>query len=295
MKIKTSISENIFNVFNIILLSIFTLLCLYPFYYVIIFSISDPQLSAQGVTLLPRGITLFNYISIFELRNISTAFFISVSRTIVGTITALFCCSLFAYLVTKPMYFKKTIYRMFIFTMYINAGLIPTFLVMRSYGLFDSFLIYILPGLLGAFNVILIKTYIEQLPRAVEESAEIDGAGFFTIYAKIIMPLSIPILATICVFVAVFQWNSWFDAHIYIMNRDLWPMQLVLYRYLQEAEAAAARLQVSVLDAGSGGARITPVAVRMTITAVVTIPILLVYPVAQRYFTKGIMIGAVKG
>jgi putative aldouronate transport system permease protein len=193
------------------------------------------------------------------------------------------------------MYFRKFIYRFVILTMYVGGGLIPTYLVMRYLGLRNNFLVYILPGAVSAYYVILIKTFIEQLPESLEESAKIEGAGTFTCWFKIIMPLSKPILATIVVFAMVGQWNSWFDAMIYMTRDDLKPLQLILYEYLQEAQRLSDRIKEGLESGTAVKMSLTPDTVRMTVTAVITIPILLVYPFMQRYFVKGIMIGAVKG
>lgn len=175
--------------------------------------------------------------------------------------------------------------------MYLNAGLIPWFLTMRMYHLNNNFLVYILPGAVSAFYVILIKTYIEQLPQALEESAKLDGAGYITIIMKIIFPLSMPIVATILVFASVGQWNSWFDNYILVQNKGLKTLQLVLYEYLQQANAISSDSHTLSLRAKV----VSPKSVKMTITMLVTLPILIVYPFMQRYFLKGIMMGAVKG
>ena len=283
-----------FDWFNIIVMAVIALLCFYPFYYMLVYSFSDPQLSKYGVSLLPKGFTLENYRKVLTLSNILSAAGISIARTVLGTLLTVLCCALFAYLVTKPMYGRKIIYRLLVVTMYVNGGLIPTYLVMRLYHLNNTFLIYILPTALSAYNVILIKTFMEQLPPSLEESAVLDGASPMVRWWNIIMPLSKPILATITVFAAVGQWNSWFDAHIYMTDSSRWPLQYILYRYLTEAQQAAAMLDKD-LNGDMQIKEITPAAVRMTITAVITIPVLLIYPFMQRYFVKGIMLGAVKG
>ncbi len=283
-----------FDWINVVLMFLMMLACFYPFYYMLVYSFSDPQLSKFGITLLPKGFTLENYRKVLTLPNILSAAGVSLLRTGIGTLVTVLCCSLFAYLVTKPMYGRKIIYRMLVLTMYVNGGLIPTYLVMRLYHLNNNFLIYILPSALSAYNVILIKTFMEQLPPSLEESAILDGASPIVRWWHILMPLSKPILATITVFAAVNQWNAWFDAHIYMTDSSKWPLQYILYRYLTEAQQAAAMLEKD-LNGDMVAKEITPAAVRMTVTAVITIPILMVYPFMQRYFVKGIMLGAVKG
>ena len=284
----------LFDWLNAVLMVFIMLVCFYPFYYMLVYSLSDPQLARMGVSLLPQGFTLENYRKVLTLPNILSAAGVSILRTGAGTALTVLCCSFFAYLVTKPMYGRKLIYRMLVLTMYVNGGLIPTYLVMRLYHLNNNFLIYILPTALSAYNVILIKTFMEQLPASLEESAILDGASPVVRWWRVLMPLSKPILATITVFAAVNQWNAWFDAHIYMTDSSKWPLQYILYRYLTEAQQAAAMLEKD-LSGDLQTVEITPAAVRMTVTAVITIPILMVYPFMQRYFVKGIMLGAVKG
>lgn len=283
----------IFDLFNIIFLSIFTLLCTYPFYYMLCYAFSDSTLANKGITFYPRGSTLKNFVEVFQLEELPMAFLVSIYRTVLGAIVTLLCCSFFAYLVSKrEMYFQRFIYRFVVITMYVNGGLIPTYLVYRAYGLRNTLWVYILPAAINAYYVILLKTFIEQLPSSLEEAATIDGGGIITVFSRVILPLSKPILATIAVFAMVAQWNSWFDAHIYVTKEEYYPLQYILYNFLQEAQRAANALQET---GEASGTSITPNSVRMTITAIATIPVLVVYPFMQRYFVKGIMIGAVKG
>lgn len=290
---KRSTSEIVFSVLNVTILLLFSVMCIYPFYYMLIYSFSDPA-RAISITILPKGFTLSNYAKVFQLSGIGRAALVSLLRTIVGTVITLGCCSFFGYLVTKEkMVGRKFIYRMFVITMYVDGGLVPTYLVMQAYGFVNSYWVYLLPTALSAYNVILIKTFMEQLPASLEESAHLDGAGVVRCWWSIILPLSKPILATIAVFASVTHWNSWFDAHIYIMDSDMWTLQYILYRFLQQIQELAASLEDGTRQMES--VTITPSTIRMTITAVVTIPILTVYPFMQRYFMKGILLGAVKG
>lgn len=296
MRYKKSAASVIFDIVNVTVMILFVFLCIFPFYYLIIYSLSDPRLSAAGITWYPKGFTFSNYIKILTLDNIGRAAVMSLSRTVLGTGFMLICSSFYAFLMTKQsMYFRKFYYRALVVTMYVSGGLIPTFLVYQAYGFYNSYFIYILTGMINAYNVVLIKTFIEQLPPSLEESAKLDGAGPFTVWARIIMPLSKPIIATVAVFGAVAEWNSWFDTHLYIPDSKLWTLQYVLYRYLSEAQELARRVEQGREGQEISRSQITPAAVRMTITSVVTIPILFVYPFMQRYFIKGIMIGAVKG
>lgn len=211
----------IFDILNHLVLLIIVIACIYPFYYVIIYSISDPNLASKAV-LLPKGFSLQTYKTIFSLNNIVGAFGISVLRTVLGTTLTVVCTSFLAYLMTKnEMFLRKIIYRFFVITMYINAGLIPWYLTLRAYGLKDNFLVYILPAMISAYYMILIKTYIESLPTSLEESAMIDGAGYFRVFCSIIFPLCKPIVSTIAIYAAVAQWNTWTDNYFLVNDEHL--------------------------------------------------------------------------
>lgn len=292
---RTKIWDVSFSIVNYLLLSLITFVCIYPFYYIFIYSISDPLAASAGLVWLPKGINLDNYARMLQLPNITSSFVISLLRTVIGTIITVLCCTFFAYLVTKKeLPLRKIIYRFVVITLYLNAGLIPWYLTMKTLGLNNNFLLYVLPGAIVGFNVILIKTFIESLPLALEESAMIDGAGYFTIFAKIIFPLSLPIIATIAVFAAVGQWNTWQDNFFLVSDPKLQTVQMVLYNYLNQVQSIA-NMTMQELSRGEAARQITPQAVRMTMTMIVTIPILFVYPFLQRYFVKGLMLGAVKG
>ena len=289
-------SEHIFDFFNVLTLLLFTFLCFYPFWYVIIYSFSDPRAAAVGLTLLPRGFTLDNLSEVFRLPGLAWATVISILRTVIGSVITVYISAWFGYMMTKEkLPFRKIIYRFTIITMYVGAGLIPWFLTMRLYGLSNSFLVYIVPSAIGVFYVILFKTFIEQIPPALEESARMDGAGFMTCFIKIIVPLSAPIIATIFVFSAVGQWNSFFDNFIFITDERLDTLQYILFKYTRKSEFITRDINTIRLLVTGQKSIITPMTVKMTVTMVVTLPILFVYPFAQRYFVKGIMIGAIKG
>ena len=299
-KSKTSMSRKIFLLCNYLLMLLITFICIYPFWYIIIYSFSEPGLvDVNPPVFLPRGFSFSNYRDIFELQGFFHALLISVLRTVLGTAGAVLSCSFLGYLFTKnEMPARKWVYRFLILTMYVNGGMISTFIVIKSYGLLNNFWVYILPMLISAYNIVLIKTYVEQLPQSLEESARLDGAGYVRVFTAIILPLSKPIIATVAVFVAVGQWNSWFDNHIYTRGTEsLTTLQYLLYNYLNEAQRLAEQIKKSV---NSGGIRqmvstISSKGVRMTITVLASLPIFLVYPFMQKYFVKGIMVGAVKG
>lgn len=295
MKIKKSKGDRIGDFFIYVICILFMIVCIYPFYYVIIYSISDPSQALKGIFLLPRGFSLETYRQLLKANDIGNAYLVSIARTLIGTLITIGCSSFFAYLVTnQKMYFRKIIYRFVIITMYINAGLIPWYIVMKAYHLQNSFFLYIIPSAVNAYYIVLIKTYMESLPKELEESAKIDGAGMFRIYGQIIFPLCKPIIATIGVFSVVGQWNQWTDNYFLVTDAKLQTLQMVLYNYLNQANRFT-NMSGSSVDAAAVAATITPTSIKMCITVLVVLPIMCVYPFLQRYFVKGIMMGAVKG
>jgi putative aldouronate transport system permease protein len=288
----------IFDILNYAWFALFTLACFFPFYYLFINTISNNDLSSKGLVMFyPRGFHLNNYMEVFKLPGLGTATLVSIGRTVIGTLLTVAASGFLGYLFTKNiMWCRKFWYRFLIVTMYFNAGLIPWFLTMRNLGLFNNFLAYIIPGIVAPFNIILVKTFIESTPIALQESAQIDGAGYFTIFRKIVMPLITPILATIAIFTAIGQWNSFQDTLFLVTDSKLFTLQFILYQYLNNATSMA-----TLMKAGQGGLSAdlanmqTATSIRTTVSMIVVIPILLVYPFFQRFFVKGILIGAVKG
>lgn len=288
-----------FNVINTIVFLIITFICVFPFYYIFINTISNNKLSSSGKILFyPRQIHFENYAEVLKLRGIGFAALISALRTILGTVLTLLGSSFLGYAFSKPEYWKRKLwYRFVIISMYFSAGLIPWFVTMKAIGMYDSFLAYILPSMISPFYVILFKTYVEQLPPSLEESVQIDGGGYAVRFFNITLPLSAPILATIAVFSSTGQWNAFLDTLFLVKSQKLYTLQYILYQYLNQANALAALMRTSQTTNTNIAAMnlLTPTSVRMTISFVVVLPILFVYPFLQRYFVKGIMIGAIKG
>jgi putative aldouronate transport system permease protein len=299
IKEKRGLLDRGFDIVVYLLFGIFTLLCVFPFYYIFINTISANDMVSQGkIMLLPRGIHFKNYVNVIQLRNLPNAVFISLSRTIIGTALSVLCTSFVAYAITRrELLLRKFVYRFFIITMYFNAGLIPWYLNMRMLGLTNNYLAYIV-GVISVFNLILVKTYIESVPESLHESAEIDGAGYIVIFFRIMLPLCTPILATIAIFTAVGHWNSFMDTLMLMRNEKLFTLQYILWQYLNESAALARTMQSMMSQGGNivpSSMSLTTTAVKMTIAMVVTLPVLSVYPFFQKYFVRGIMIGAVKG
>lgn len=291
-------SRVLFNILNYGFFGLFAFACIYPVYYVFIYTLSEPALAQKSpVVLYPLGLSLFNMQKVLAIKGIGKAVLISAVRTITGTGLTVTVCMFMGYIFSKQKFpARKFLYRMLIITMYVGGGMIPSYLVMKAYGFINTFWVYIIPSMISAYYVILIKTYVEQIPVALEESALIDGAGYVTVFIKIILPMSVPIAATIAIYASVAQWNSWFDNHIYnFASKDLTTLQYMLYRYLQEAENLIKQMTESSSGAKDIQNVLTPFGVRMAVTFVTIIPIMCVYPLFQRYIVKGIMIGAVKG
>lgn len=294
---KRTPGELVFDIMLYVAFGMFTIACIFPFYYIFINTISDNNLVATGrITILPKGIHLENYKNVLQLDTIPSAAFISLGRTVLGTLVTVIAASFPAYAFTRKEYWhRKLFYRFVIITMYFNAGIIPIFLTYKTLHIYDTFWVYILPCIVTPFNLILCKTYIESLPASLEESAEIDGAGYLTRYTKIILPLSKPILATITIFSAVGQWNNFMDTVLYVRSSRLFTLQYVLYDYLNRANAVIELMRNDPSMAENASSILTPVTIKYTICIVTVLPILIVYPIFQKYFVKGIMIGAVKG
>lgn len=299
MKIKTSKGDRTFQVINILIFAIFAIICAYPFYYLIINSISANDLSASGkVNFLPHGFQLENYVKVFQLNGLGTAAMVSLGRTVIGTICTVLASVYLGFMFTQQrMWHRKLWYRFMVITMYFNAGLIPMYMTMKTLHLTNSFWVYIIPAIVQPFNIIMAKTYVESIPPALQEAAEIDGAGTMTVFAKVILPTCKPIMATIAIWSAVGQWNSFQDTLIYITDQKLYSLQYLLYTYLNQASSLATMVQQSggnVSAVANLATQQTPTSIRMTISVIVVLPILFVYPIS-RNLVKGIMIGSVKG
>ncbi|MDR1902823.1 MAG: carbohydrate ABC transporter permease [Treponema sp.] len=292
---KTQINP-IANVLNIFLIGLYAFTCIYPLWYIAINSVSSSMAIGNGVFLLPVGFNLEAYRQMLDISGLNSAIFISIARTVSGALLSTFCASFMAYIITRRhMLARKFIYRFLIFTMYFSGGFIPTYVLLSALGFRNNFLVYIVPGAISAFNIIMVKTYIESMPASLWESAEIDGAGVMRIYYKLIVPLTMPILACLIVWSAVGQWNSWTDDLFYMLGskaRNLHCLQFMLYRVMQTNAAVA--LRNNPMSAASG-IDVPPEGLRMAMSFITVLPILCVYPFMQRYFTKGIMLGAIKG
>lgn len=274
---------------------IFTVVTLYPILNTLAVSFNDGIDSIRGgITLWPRMFTLKNYSTVIHNPNLKQAAFISVSRTVVGTVVQVFLTAMLAYVVSrKEFVFKKQLSFIYVLTMYVGGGMIPTYILMKQLHLLNSFWVYILPGLVSAFNMIVIRTYMNGLPDSLVESAKIDGAGDFRIFIQIILPLCKPVLATVALFIAVGQWNSWFDSMLYCAQApSLTTLQYELMKVLSAATQQGGSATVEM--AKNAGNIVTPKSIRAAITIITALPIVCLYPFLQRYFVSGLTIGGVK-
>lgn len=300
VKMQVSATDRIISVVIYFLFSLFAFICIYPFYSIIINTISANDLSAKGeVVFLPKQIHFQNYIDVFKIPGLLNAFMISLGRTVLGTTLTVGASAFLGFMFSQEdMWGKRFWYRFTILTMFFNAGIIPWYLTMRSLHLTNNFLAYILPSIVAPFFIILVKTFVESTPKELQQAASIDGAGTMTIFFKIMLPICKPILATVAIFAAVDQWNAFQDTLLLVTDSKLYSLQFILYNYINQASSLST--MVNLQNAGSTAmaslaTKQTTTSIRMTVTIIVVAPILLVYPIFQRFFVKGIIIGAVKG
>lgn len=288
---KTSSNEKILDYILLVFCLLLIVITVYPFLNVLAISLNDSMDTMRNVNfIIPRKFTLSNYTYIFQENDLGGAFAMSVARTLIGTGIGVICTAMLAYVLSrKDFYFHKVFTILFIITMYVSGGMIPEYLLLtRTLKLGNSFWVYIIPGLIWVYNVILMRSFIEGLPNALQEAAKLDGANDFVIFSRVILPLCTPSMATVALFYAVGQWNSFMDTYLYA--RDLPTLQYVLYEIMEQAtiridpHAATSQMKNAV----------SPMSVRMAITIVATVPILIVYPFLQKYFVGGMTLGAVK-
>lgn len=292
---KHTVASRIFTVVNAILLALITFLMIYPFVNQLAISLNDGADAARGgIFLFPRKFSFEAYEYVFQNEALLHGAWISVLRVIVGLVTGLLCTSLLAYIVTVRYFSGRKLIRiLFIVTMYFTGGLVPFYILILKLRLNNTFAVYWLPQIISVYNMLIIASYMQDIPEAVSESARIDGAGELRIFFSIMIPMSLPVLACIAVFIGVFQWNSWFDVQLFITRRELENMQIILNRLLNEMQNTQDIMNAQLMY--QKFMNISSVTVRAATTMVVTIPIVLIYPFFQKYFVGGLTIGAVKG
>ncbi len=294
MNQNNSKAGRIFDICNHLFLLVFAVMTVIPFVYVLAGSFaSNHQLSTESFFLIPKEFTLRSYKFILSSNTLPRALGVSVYVTLVGTIINLFFTVTMAYpLSKKNLVGKNILLNMIIFSMLFSGGLIPTFLIVKACGLLDKLMALILPGAISSFNLIVVRNFFQSIPDSLEESATIDGCTELGILFKIVLPLSTPVLATFALFYAVGHWNAFFNALIYISSPEKWPLQVLLRQIVMLSQLSMAEMS----DLGSATEQIqNSQGIKMAVIVVATVPILCVYPFLQKYFAKGVMIGAIKG
>ena len=292
-KIKHSTGDLVMSIVIGIFMLVFVTITLYPVLNTVAISFNDGIDAVRGgIYLLPRKATLKNYDTVLSMQNLVTGAKITVLRTVIGTLSALLVNAMLAYVVSRKKFmFKSSMSLFWVITMYVNGGMIPVFLLYKNLHLTGTFWVYIVPGMISAWNMLVIRTYMLGIPDSLEESAQLDGAGYMTIFFKIISPLCKPVYATVALFVAVGQWNSWFDAMLYNrMKTEYTTLQYELMKLLSSVMQQSG----SADNAKYGNAAVTPVSIRSAATVVTMLPIICLYPFLQRYFVTGLTIGGVK-
>ena len=281
-----------------LILTIFVIVTIYPIWNTVVVAFNDAMDAVRGgLYLWPRKVSMENYRTVLRRQTMITGLKISVLRTVVATVMQLSVTALLSFILSRKNFvFAKPISLIFVLTMYVNGGLIPTFLLLKSLHFMNSFWVYIIPGLVSAFNMLVIRTYMNGLPDSLEESAMIDGAGYFTVFVKIIVPLCKPVFATIALFIAVGQWNSWFDTMLYNrLNDKMTTLQYELMKLLSSVSAlGSGEAYNSANTSGAAQSQVTTKSVRAAATVLTSIPIIMLYPFLQRYFVAGLTIGGVK-
>lgn len=288
---KESKVERLFSALNVFLLLLLAAATLFPFLHVLAQSLSSETAVISGqVGLFPVDPQLGTYQYVMGNSQFTSSFRVSVIITVLGTLGAMVVTTFAAYTLSKPNLPGRNFFLvLFIFAMLFHGGIIPNYLLMRSLGLLDSIWVLILPALVNVFNLLIIKNFFEGTPESLEEAARIDGANTFSILFRIVLPISLPVLATISLFYAVAYWNDFFRAMIYISRPDLKPLQLYLYEIVTQTQRPLTDVPVD------SAMNLTPAAVRSATIMATTFPILVVYPFLQKYFVKGIVVGSVKG
>ena len=277
MKTKKFTGDRIFDFVNVTVILLITIIILVPLLNVLASSFSGSTALAEGgFIFFPKEWSLDNYRAVFKDTSIWKAFFISVAKTVIGVVTHVFFCAMVAFAV------------MGIITMFFSGGMIPTYLLMKQLGLLNNFMVYILPQLFSYYDVVILMNFFRQIPASLEESAQIDGAGVWKIFLSIAMPLSKPALATIALFNGVYQWNDFMTAKLYMTNKDLYPVQMKLYEIIVQQQAQ------SMNSIGNVALSTTSKGIQLATIVVTTVPIIIIYPLLQKHFVSGMMLGAVK-
>ena len=294
MKEKKLNADSAGNVIINVFMALVIFLALYPIWYTVVVSFNNSEDTLRGgIYWLPRQFTFESYKMVFQARSILNAFVVTILKTVIGTVVSVFFTAMVGYAFSKKHIMGNRVYTIIgTVTMFFGGGLIPTFILYKNIGLYDNFLVYILPAMFNFYNMIIFMSFFRELPAGLEESAKLDGANDFTIFIKLIFPLSMPVVATIALFNGVAQWNDYFTGVMYINDAAKQPIQTFLYRIIASASASKA---VVSMPAGIRVQQVSSQSVRLATMVVTTLPIVCVYPFLQKYFVKGMLIGSIKG
>lgn len=290
---KFSKGEKLFDIFNYTFMILLGICCLYPFLYILALSFNDGRDAMKGgIYFFPRMFTLDNYATVLKDSRLLTSLGISVFRTVFGIILGVLLNTLFAYAISKnDLPGRKLFNWMIVIPMYFGAGIIPYYLVCQNLGLINNIWVYVIPWIISPFHIMLIRIAVKDIPVSLEESAQLDGAGYPMILTRIVFPLIIPSLATIGLLTGIFHWNDWLDGTIMTTKSSMWPMQTLLLNILQGADMS------NFMKNGAAMGRkiaITPESIKMAILVITVLPIVIIYPFTQKYFIRGMMLGSVK-
>jgi putative aldouronate transport system permease protein len=285
----------------VLMLALVAIATLYPFLNTLAISFNNAlDTSRGGITIYPREFTLQAYRTVLSNRMLYQGFLVSILRTVVGTPLTVLATGLLAFGLSKRHLKGRRLYTLLcVVVMYVNAGLIPNYILLQRLHLINTFWVYIIPNIIppivGAFWAIIMRAYFKTIPMEVEESVRIDGGGYFTVFFRFILPLSLPIIATVALFAGVLQWNSWYDAAIYVRKENLKPVQTILQMIINSVQYREALTKMGIVAQSYITANVINSRSITAATIIVTIvPIVLVYPFLQKYFISGVMIGSVK-
>ncbi len=290
MKQNFSKDEKIFNVINVIFMIFFLAIIALPLWNIVALSFNDATDAARGgIYFWPRKFSVESYLTVFEDKAIYKAFLISVSKTLIGVVLHTLVTSMVAYGMSRRNLIGRKLYmNLGILTMFVSGGMIPTFLLFKQLGLLNNFWVYILPVLFSFYDMVILMNFFRSIPYSLEESAMMDGANPFVVFVKIILPLSLPVLATIALFHGVYQWNDYMTANIYVDDRSLYPLQMLLFRIVSDNLSPAVATGANVVR------NTTSQSMQLATMVVTTVPVVIIYPFLQKYFIQGMTLGSVK-
>ncbi|QHW31795.1 carbohydrate ABC transporter permease [Paenibacillus rhizovicinus] len=285
--------EKLFTVLNYGFFIILIAVMIYPFWYMVMASVSDSSLIAKGgLFLVPVGFSVDSYKAVFQNVSILSGFKVTIISTVAATLIGTFFTATTAYAISKKRLRGQRVFSFLIlFTMLFSGGLIPNYLLIKQLHLIDSYWALILPGAVGAWNIFVMQSFFKGLPEELEEAAKIDGANDLTVFFRIVLPLSKAVLATVSLFIAVWFWNDFFSSVIYMSSKEMWQLQMVLKDLISNTSAAVQQAGIDISYQGE----INEFTLKMASIIVSSLPILIVYPFLQKHFVKGALIGSVKG